>query len=348
MVGAPIALLYLLFQSNRFFMMRVSSITLVLSAFVVLLFTGCDKYIYEDLEECPQGVFISFYHQTPCMDEPTAVGEVDGLHVFAFDLHDKLVKIERVAGMVDLVKAYKVELPPVEKGQYSFIAWAGGTDKYFSLNEYIVGKTTKEEVMLTLRSKDGNALALDGHQVWRGESKVVSLPDRKEFGSVFDEVAINMLEVTNRLNLELKLHESVCEELDIDDFKITISSANGTSLINGRMPLGAAQLTYPGTEVSRNESSVRLAYTMMELKSGYNNVLSVYNTKEDKVYFKQDLLGKVLLENPNVNLECTHDFNVVLEIEDKCKECSNHQLVINILVNNYVIHSFAVELANRY
>lgn len=313
-----------------------------------LFFTGCGKYIYENLEECPQGVFISFYHQTPCMAEPTAVGEVDGLHVFAFDLNDKLVKVERVSGMVDLVKAYKVELPPVEKGQYSFIAWAGGIDKFFALKEFIVGKTTKEDVMMTLRSKESNAVALGSHQVWQGESKVVSLPDRKTHGSVFDEISINMLEVTNRINLTLKLHESVCEKLNIDDFEITISSANGTTLINKRMPLNAAKLNYPGTIVSKDETSIKLAYTLMELKSGYNNVLKVYNKKEDKTYFIEDLLGEVLLQNPNVNLECEHDLDIVMEIEDKCKDCPDNNMVVNILINNYPIHSFPVALSNRY
>lgn len=329
-------------------MKRIFQIILSLSVLSMMLFTSCDKLIYEDLEECPQGVYISFYHQTPCMDEPIPVGEVEGLYVFAFDLNDVLVKKERVEGSVDLVKAYKVELPPVEKGQYSFIAWAGATKKYFDLGDFVEGKTTKTDIMMSLREKGGNAASLQDHAVWQGESKVVSLPDRKTHGSVFDEISINMLEVTNRINLTLKLHESVCEKLDIDDFEIMISSANGTTLINKRMPLNAAKLNYPGTKVSKDETSIKLVYTLMELKSGYNNVLKVYNKKEDKTYFLEDLLGKVLLENPNVNLECEHDFDIVMEIEDKCKDCPDNNLVVSILINNYQIHSFSVDLSNRY
>ncbi|MDN4753472.1 FimB/Mfa2 family fimbrial subunit [Porphyromonadaceae bacterium W3.11] len=329
-------------------MKRISPIILTLTLSLLTLFTSCDKMIYEDLEECPQGVYISFYHRTPCMEEAQPVGEVDGLHVFAFDLNDVLVKMEHVDGLVDLVEAYKVELPPVEKGQYSFIAWAGATKKYFDLGDFVEGKTTKTDVMMSLREQDSNAVSLQDHSVWQGESKVVSLPDRKTHGSVFDEISINMLEVTNRINLTLKLHESVCEKLDIDDFEIMISSANGTTLINKRMPLNAAKLNYPGTKVSKDETSIKLVYTLMELKSGYNNVLKVYNKKEDKTYFLEDLLGKVLLENPNVNLECEHDFDIVMEIEDKCKDCPDNNLVVSILINNYQIHSFSVDLSNRY
>lgn len=321
---------------------------LILSLISVLLLTGCDKLIYENLEECPQGVYVSFYNQTPCMDAPQPIGEVEDLYIFAFDLNDVLVKLEKVDGEIDLGKAYKIELPPVEKGQYSFIAWAGATGKYFDLNDFVEGKTTKEDVMMVLRSKEGSAVALQDHRVWQGESKVVNLPDRKTHGSVFDEISINMLEVTNRINITLKLHESVCDKLDIGDFDIIASSANGVYSINKRMPLKASKLNYPGTLVVEEKFSKKLSYTLMELKSGYNNVLKIYNKKEDKDYFVQDLLGKVLLENPNVNLECEHDYDIVVEIEDKCANCSDNNLVVHIIINNYQIHSFAVDLTNRY
>ncbi|MGI6074695.1 MAG: FimB/Mfa2 family fimbrial subunit [Fermentimonas sp.] len=320
----------------------------MLSTLIMFLYTGCGKYIYDDLEECPQGVNISFYNQTPCMDEPGEVGEVAGLHLFAFDLNDKLVKVEKVEGLVDLVKAYKIELPPVEEGQYSFIAWAGTATKFFDLSDFVVGTTTKEDVMMALKLQENKAAALGDHKVWQGESKVIALPDRKEYGTVFADVAINMLEVTNRIHYTLKLHESVCDKLDIDDFEITISSANGTSLINGRMPLKQPRIIYPGTEIARDDKSVSLDYTLMELKSGYGNELKVYNKKEDKIYFVQDLLGKVLMENPNVNLECIHDFDIVMEIEDKCASCPDNNLVVTIIINDYKIHSFTVELGNKY
>lgn len=325
-------------------MNRVHHIILPLLTLLALT-VSCSKIIYEDLEECPQGVYISFYNQTPCMEAPEAVGEVNGLYVFAFDLNDVLVTVKKVTGWVDLTEVYKVELPPVENGQYSFIAWGGTPDQYFTLGNFVEGTTTKKDVMLRLRAESDKAISLGEHKVWQGESRVVSLPDRKEYGTVYANVSINMLEVTNRINITLRLHESVRDRYDIDDFDILTYSADGTYLINRRMPLGTPTLNYSGIELYKDKFARTLSFTLMELKSGYHNLLRLHNKKEKKDFLEQDLLGKVLLENPNVNLECTHDFDIVLELEDKCKD---NNLVINIFINNYQIHSFPVNLINRY
>ena len=111
------------------------------------------------------------------------------------------------------------------------------------------------------------------------------------------------------------------------------------------MPLGTPTLNYPGVELYRDKVARTLSFTLMELKTGYHNLLRLHNKKEKKDFLEQDLLGKVILENPNVNLECTHDFDIVLELEDKRKD---NNLVIHIFINNYQIHSFPVNLINRY
>ena len=76
----------------------------------------------------------------------------------------------------------------------------------------------------------------------------------------------------------------------------------------------------------RDKVARTLSFTLMELKTGYHNLLRLHNKKEKKDFLEQDLLGKVILENPNVNLECTHDFDIVLELEDKCKDCPDNNL----------------------
>ena len=105
------------------------------------------------------------------------------------------------------------------------------------------------------------------------------------------------------------------------------------------------KINYPGVELYKDKFARTLSFTLMELKSGYHNLLRLHNKKEKEDFLEQDLLGKVLLENPNVNLDCTHDFDIVLELEDKCKD---NNLVIHIFINNYQIHSFPVNLTNRY
>lgn len=45
------------------------------------------------------------------MQEPEAVGVVDGLHVFAFNSKDILVKLQTVNGKIELIEPYKWSCP---------------------------------------------------------------------------------------------------------------------------------------------------------------------------------------------------------------------------------------------
>ena len=47
---------------------------------------SCDSIFHDDLSDCPQGVYVRFYQQTPCYNyKNTSVGKVNNLHVLAFD-----------------------------------------------------------------------------------------------------------------------------------------------------------------------------------------------------------------------------------------------------------------------
>lgn len=64
------------------------------------------------------------------------------------------------------------------------------------------------------------------------------MPDAAEISSLYKYTAIN-LEKTNRINITVKIHESIKDKLDPRDFVVGIKSANGVLNIDGTMPLGA-------------------------------------------------------------------------------------------------------------
>ena len=327
--------------------MKLSSIvTGALTLFVGALLGSCEPLVYEYLEECPQGAYVSFYTQTRCQAEPEAVGEVDGLYLFAFDVNDVLAHVEKVEGKVDLTKSYKIALPPVKDNQYLLMAWAGLTDKFFDLNAPVIGKTKRSDLVAQLkRSTTHEALTLGAHKVWQGESRTLVLPNPKVYGSVFEPIAINMREETNRINFTLRLHKSVQERVSIDDFEVKMLSANGDYMHNGKVVKGAQQLCYPAEFVSKDEQTLNLHYTLMRLESGTNSLIKIRNTKEEKDYIVKDLLSEILGKVPNLDLACLHDFDVDVEIRD----CSNsNNLMVTIKINDYQLHSFMIELSNRY
>ena len=46
------------------------------------IFWSCDSLIYDDLADCPQGVYVKFYSMTPCAADSTFLGSVSSLTLF--------------------------------------------------------------------------------------------------------------------------------------------------------------------------------------------------------------------------------------------------------------------------
>ena len=276
---------------------------------------------------------------TPCATDSTFIGQVSDLHLFAFNDKDVLVSVTQQKN-VSLDRNYEM-LVPVTNGYYTFIGWAGVNDR-FTTASFTEGVTTKKEVMLTLNAQNNQAEALGTTKVWQGVSPVVFLQYPAVVGTEYKRAAINLLEVTNRVNIEIELHESVLKDTDPKDFEVKIVSANGTVNIDGSMPLNSGVLTYPAT-VTYTDNSVKAAYTLMDLKTGYGNLITVTNRKNNEVIWQSDLIGSILLKNPNVNLECKNDFEVKFVIKDKCLDCGTY-VCWEILVDNWQVHSYSVDL----
>lgn len=315
-----------------------------------VLLGGCNL-IYEDLSECPQGVYVSYYSKTPCAVDSTFLGTegAQTVYLFAFDENNLLYNVATDHNVV-LDKDYKM-LVPVTKGSYTFIGWAG-VDDTFLKGSFAKGKTTKSDLMLTLKQDKGFGLLPQTKKVWQGESDIVVMPDAAEIGSLYKYTAINLLEKTNRINITVKIHESIKDKLDPRDFVVGIKSANGVLNIDGTMPLGADALksvvNYKSYGTTYTDDSMKTSFTLMDLKTGYNNTISLINTKTGQEFLGEkglDLIGKILLgnNNPNVNLACDHDFDVELLIKDKCLNCGTYTCFA-IYVNDWMVHSYKTEL----
>ncbi len=325
-------------------MMNLKNKTLIRLFALGTIFWGCDSLIFDDLADCPQGVYVKFYSMTPCELDSTFIGDVSSLTLFAFDENDKLVTFVTQQN-VSLNREFEV-LMPVQDGNFSFIAWAGVNDR-FTQGTFTNGVTTKKEVMLTLKSASGIAEQLDGTIVWQGESPVVFLPDPIEFGSLYKNTAINLQEVTNRVEVTVEFDKATMKDYDTNELHVDVSSANGVLLIDGTMPLKTPTLAYPSQEPIRDEDFATWNYTMLDLATGYDNNLHIYYTGNGEVetVFNGDLIAMILLaaNEGGVNLECDNDFNINVVIKDYCVECWTH-FSCSIYVNDWLVHSYSTEL----
>ena len=81
----------------------------------------------------------------------------------------------------------------------------------------------------------------------------------------------------------------------------------------------------------------------MQLKTGYNNQITVRNKKSQDIIWQGDLIGSILIKNKNINLDCQNDFNVKFVIKDKCLGCGTY-ICWAIYVNDWLVHSYEIEL----
>lgn len=325
-------------------MMNVRNKILITLFALGTIFWGCDSLIFDDLADCPQGVYVKFYSMTPCETDSTFIGNVASLTVFAFDENDKLVASATQQNPT-LSRDFEV-LMPVQNGNYSFVGWAGENDK-FTLGSFTNGTTTKKDVMLTLKSASGVAEQLNGTQVWQGESPTVFLPDPVEYGSLYKHTAVNLQEVTNRVEVIVEFDEATMKDYDTNELHVDVSSANGVLRIDGTMPQNSPVLTYPSLNTVRDEHSATWNYSMLDLATGYKNNLHIYYTgnEEQETVFNGDLIAMILLaaNEGGVNLDCDNDFTIKVIIKDYCVECWTH-FSCAIYVNDWLVHSYSTEL----
>lgn len=315
------------------------------------IFWGCDSLIYDDLADCPQGVYVKFYSMTPCASDSTFIGSVTSLTVFAFDENDRLVT-SITQNNVTVDRGFEV-LMPVSDGEFTFIAWAG-IDDHFAKGSFTNGVTTKNDLMLTLNSTSSVAANLKGTKVWHGESSVVFLPDPKDYASYYEHTSINLSEVTNRVKLVVEFDKESMKEKDIQALSSLVSSANGAMNINGAIQQNSESLTYdpataPTYDVNEENGNARVTweYNLLDLKTGYANNLYISYKKGDEEgsFFNGDLIGSILLtaqQEGGVSLECENDFTIRFVLKDACVACWTH-LSCDIWVNDWPVHSYSID-----
>ena len=318
------------------------------------IFWGCDSLIYDDLANCPQGVYVKFYSMTPCATDSTFLGSVASLTLFAFDENDRLVSSVTQQN-VTLSRDYNV-LVPVSNGNFTFVAWAG-VDDNFTTGTFTNGTTTKKDVMLTLKSASGVAANLNGTKVWQGESPVVFLPDPADYASFYEYTAVNLQEVTNRVELIVEFDKESMEEKDITNLGAEVSAANGTMLIDGAIASGKEALKYapaaaPAYSVNETNGNrtVTWDYNLLDLRTGFSNNLYICYNDGDEAgsFFNGDLIGSILLtaeQKGGVNLDCENDFTIRFVVRDACVACWTH-MSCDIWINDWKVHSYSTELGN--
>lgn len=303
----------------------------IIAAFALL---SCEKWIYDDMEECPRGVYINVFSQTECAaaSEYPAVG---GLHVFAFDENNLFVSSEVFEG-VTLAKDYECLMPLKKPGIYSFVVWGGVDQQSFDVKSLTPEKSTKDELLLALNRHGGIATNLAKKQVYVGETPAVRLELETNH---FVHTKANVRELTNRINV---LVEDVD---DVEKFEIELLSANTDYSVKGDI-IKNSVVEYPTEVKYPGEKTLTADFTTMKLESGRQNILAVKEKATGKEIFREDLVGVILLSpsEANINLRCDNDFKVKLKTR-RCN-CPGGFMVTELWINDWMVHSYDIVLGS--
>lgn len=297
------------------------------------LFSGCT--IYDDWRDCDTGVYLSFYNQTMCSVEQEPLVELKNISILAFGEDGQLA---RQFQHTDLKWNEKGEVYlPLLKGNYQLFVWTG-LDHQFTISK-LQNTDTSKALLYSLKQNKDKATLDASTQVMMGSLEGVRVvgPESIHASRLYQ---VNLLEQTNHLTFILELDESIQE--DINNFELIISSSNGSAWVNGEMPLGLDPLIYQ-TKRKITNNVLTENVTVLQLKAGYNNIITIRHKQSGNIIYQADLLGSILYKTPNVNLACENHFNLKFTLKDKCSDCYTY-ICSSIWVNDWQIHSYETDL----
>jgi len=330
------------------------------------LLSGCESMFHDDLDNCPQAVYVKLYNTT-CKADSIGLNTQSNVHLLAFDEDNKLAASAELKD-IDLGNKQKgfteVRLPiksdtPDQDRVYNIYAWTGVNGK-FSAEAKIGDK--KDQVFASLRSgAESQYVNLGSDRVYFGQAgRSVVLKNPAKNGSQEDHIAVPVGELTYRLNVSVVLDKSMLGRKNppsIREFGLQINSGNGTYNYDGTHAINSAINGYqPNGPVVYNDTALVAKYTVMDLQTGLGSQVRISHSKngqtrdvEMPIDIQHDLIAAILAyaskpENKfSFNLNCEHDIDLKFLIKDKCDGCGQY-MCTGVFINDWLVHTFDTEL----
>ena len=332
------------------------------------LLSGCESMFHDDLDNCPQAVYVKLYNTT-CKADSIGLNTQSNVHLLAFDEDNKLAASTELKD-IDLGNKQKgfteIKLPiktstPDQDRVYNIYAWTGLNSK-FTVSDGQIGKS-KDEVFATLRTDaDASYVKLDNDRVFFGKSEhSVVLNNPAKNGSQDKHIAVAVGEKTYRINVSVVLDKSIRERTvnvpSTREFGVVISSANATYNYDGAHNVNSSSAPYrTNGPVVYGDTALTAKYTLLDLQSGLKSQVKITYQKNGETKdvtmppeIKNDLIGAILTYASNednkfsFNLNCEHDIDLKFLIKDKCKDCGDY-MCAGVFINDWLVHTFKTKL----
>lgn len=321
-------------QPKSFIIREQTLKRLIVTIVFPFLLIACDCMVYDEMANCPRGVYIHPYAQTECQTSPMYPSVVNEFYIYAFDSEDKFIG-ELYVDNVALSADYEVLFPLKDPGTYTFVVWSGIDKNSFNSINPVVAITTKNDLLHELKNKNLKTSDLKNKTIFVGSSRKATVGRDRE---LYSKTTINLREITNRINVKVEgLNES-------EKLIVRLASDNKSYAVDGNI-IKSTQVEYPGTITYPSREELVADFTTLKLETGRMSILEVLDRVTGEVLYSGDLIGSILLSplSKDVNLRCDNDFNILLKVR-KCKACKTGYEVFEIYVNEWLVHSYDVVL----
>lgn len=297
--------------------------------FILFSLAGCIK---EDGDDCYQELEVSLYSKSPCETDTIYPAGIKDVTLCVFDKNDILSAYVRKEGII-LRKGYSEVLKLTSQGLYTVVAWSGMNASHLELNGLELGKTKKDDLIFRLKRLQGVVAFMNAKQIYFGESRAIYAGDETS-GSLV-KVPVNLQEVTNRLTISVEgLDENAGE------YEVYIEADNGAMRLDGT--IAKDEVVKYNPIASSDGGQLTAEFSLLKLETGHNITIVIRNATTGKELYRGSLLGTLLLKNPEVDLNCDHDFTIRFTTQDQC-DCGIY-VIHEIWVNNWLVHSYDTEL----
>ncbi len=273
--------------------------------FIILHFvlTNC---IREDMSGCPRddgGLALKFSYDINADSRLSTAQGVDRLAVFIFD--EKGLFISQVNdSMTSINDDYVMELP-YKQGSYQFVAWGGYDKSTYQTSECVPRKTYIDDFFLSVKRQEDNRVTNQPKLLYHGMHDIVELNSKEK-----TIVLINLKQMTNHIRV-------IAHNLNQDrSDNIYIEDNNGKYGYDSQFS-DDDRITYiPIYEASSEQSNPLIAdFNVMRLEKDREPRLRIAD-KTGTIRYDENLIGKLIGGNPNIDFEHNHDFTIEISFDN--------------------------------
>lgn len=280
----------------------------------------------EDYSNC--GIYLHFKYTHNPEQVDKFVEEIKVINIFVFDENKHYVG----GWMHNAASGNEIRLP-LDKGTYTFVAWAN-LSEHFQYTELKVGSSTFDEAILSLTRDAEQTITIQPQPIYHSIADNVYVKamgiQKQEMDFVHDvnhvNVSIEGLPIQNE-----PVSGRALEPAPGSSFALMITANNADLKFDNSPKVNAPFVNY--TPVYRQtEMPLSAGFTLMRLYAGDNSRLKLLHQSESGSWttLYNESLSDLIMRNPNIDFGRLSEFDIKLKLDYTYS-------VIGIIVNGWDI-----------